>query len=330
MHFAIQKDVLVKALREVTSAVATRVVQPILSNILVESPDETTIRFSATDLDLAIQSKCPAVVYAGGSITLPGKKLLEIVSKLPNELVTFQVNQDTFEAAVTCKRSKFTLTGLSAEDFPKIFDTKAAEGLLMPSDILRRAIMQTSFAAASYDTSNILGGVYLLLDNGAFESTATDGSRLAHRQETLRVAAPVAKREDADKEMDARAQSHRSRPRLRRAGEAPRLTRAGGCAHSPGRRADYLRDRDRLSQLAVDQRGVPALSRTLSYRVQVPGHLQPGGDRRCHRPRGGDVGRAHAPCEAAFRRGDHADKLQHPGCRQSSRGDLHALRRATA
>src|SRR5579875_1096058 len=207
MHFAIQKDVLVKALREVTSAVATRVVQPILSNILVESPDETTIRFSATDLDLAIQSKCPAVVYAGGSITLPGKKLLEIVSKLPNELVTFQVNQDTFEAAVTCKRSKFTLTGLSAEDFPKIFDTKAAEGLLMPSDILRRAIMQTSFAAASYDTSNILGGVYLLLDNGAFESTATDGSRLAHRQETLRVAAPVAKREAADKEMEARAQT---------------------------------------------------------------------------------------------------------------------------
>lgn len=207
MHFAIQKDVLVKALRDVTSAVATRVVQPILSNVLVESVDETTLRFAATDLDLAIQAKCTGVVYKQGAITLPGKKLLEIVSKLPNELVVFQVNQETFECAVTCQRSKFNLTGLSAEDFPKLVDSKSAEGVLMPPDILRRAIAQTSFAAASYDTSNILGGVYLLLDQGEFEATATDGSRLAHRRETLKVAAPAAKRDNADKELEGKAQT---------------------------------------------------------------------------------------------------------------------------
>src|SRR5271170_1564476 len=122
MHFAIQKDILVKALRDVTSAVATRVVQPILSNVLVESVDETTLRFAATDLDLSIQAKCTGVVYTPGSITLPGKKILEIVSKLPSKLVSFQVNKETFETAVTCERSKFNLTGLPAEDFPKLVD----------------------------------------------------------------------------------------------------------------------------------------------------------------------------------------------------------------
>ncbi len=207
MHFAIQKDVLVKALRDVTSAVATRVVQPILSNVLVESLDETTLRFAATDLDLAIQSKCHGVVYTQGAITLPGKKLLEIVAKLPNELVSFQVNHETGETLVSCQRSKFTLTGLPAEDFPKLVESKASEGLLMPSDILRRSIMQTSFAAASYDTSNILGGVYLLLENEAFESTATDGSRLAHRSEALRVSVPAGRREDGDKELEGKAQT---------------------------------------------------------------------------------------------------------------------------
>ena len=83
MHFAIQKDVLAKALKDVTSAIATRVVQPILSNILIETVDATTLRFQGTDLDLAIQAKVVGVVYTPGAITLPGKKLLEIVAKLP-------------------------------------------------------------------------------------------------------------------------------------------------------------------------------------------------------------------------------------------------------
>lgn len=206
MHFAIQKDILVKALRDVINAVATRVVQPVLSNVLIESTDSVTLRFAGTDLDLSIETKCPGVVYTPGSITLPGKKLLEIVSKLPNDLVTFQIDKETNEAAVTCKRSKFSLTGLPAADFPKLADSKSVEGIVMPSDILRRAIVQTSFAAAGYDSGNILGGVYLLLQDGVFEATATDGSRLAHRSETLRVAVPAGAREEADKELEGKTQ----------------------------------------------------------------------------------------------------------------------------
>lgn len=208
MHFAVQKDLLVKALKDVSNAVATRVVQPILSNVLIESTDSATLRFAGTDLDMAIETTAPAVVYTPGAITLPGKKFLEIVSKLPNDLVTMQVNKESLETTVTCQRSKFTISGLSAEDFPKLLDSRSADGIVMPSDVLRRAIAQTSFAAASFDTSNILGGVYLLLQDAVFEATATDGSRLAHRREELHVAASLPRREDRDKELDgARVQT---------------------------------------------------------------------------------------------------------------------------
>lgn len=189
MHFAVQKDVLTKALKDVTSALATRVVQPILSNVLVESINETTIKFLATDMDLTIETKTPAVVYTPGSITLPGKKLLEIVSKLPDELVAFQINKETFETSVTCKRSKFSITGLPSDDFPKTTDVKPTDGVHMPCDVLKKSILQTAFAAASFDTSSILGGVFLVIDADTFECTATDGSRLAHRFERLNIAA---------------------------------------------------------------------------------------------------------------------------------------------
>ncbi len=194
MHFAVQKDVLVKALKDVTSALATRVVQPILSNVLIKSIDETSIKFHGTDLDLTIETKTNAVVHTPGAITLPGKKLLEIISKLPNDLVSFQINKETYETTVTCKRSKFSISGLPADDFPKTIEQRPKEAVLMPCDILKKSILQTSFAAASFDTSSILGGVYMVIADGNFECTATDGSRLAHRFEKLNLAAPVAAR----------------------------------------------------------------------------------------------------------------------------------------
>lgn len=205
MHFAVQKDVLVKALRDVSNAIATRVVQPVLSNVLIESVDNVTLRFTGTDLDLTIRSTVPSVVYAEGKITLPGKKLLEVVSKLPSDLVSFQVNQETQETTVSCQKSKFTLLGLSAADFPSLGERKNTEGFLMPTEVLRRSIIQTSFAAAAHEVGSILGGVYLFFADGAFESTATDSSRLAHRHELLNVAAPVGSKTDGDKETESKA-----------------------------------------------------------------------------------------------------------------------------
>ena len=202
MQFDVQKDVLVKALRDVTSAVATRVVQPILSNVLIETRENSTLRFQGTDLDITIETKVPGMIEEKGSVTLPGKKLLEVVSKLPNKTVRFKVNPETLETTVTCERSKFNLTGLPSDDFPKLVDSGNVDGVLMPSEVLRRSIQQTSFAAANYDASSVLGGVYLVINEGVFECTATDGSRLAHRKEELSVSARSSRRVEGDKETE--------------------------------------------------------------------------------------------------------------------------------
>lgn len=207
MHFAIQKEVLVKALRDVSNAIATRVVQPILSNVLIESLDGVTLRFTGTDLDLTIRALAPGVVYSPGSVTLPGKKLLEVVSKLPNELVAFQVKPDSYETTVTCLKSRFTLAGLTADDYPKLPESREFDGFSIPWDILKRSILQTSFAAASYDLSSILGGVFLSVRDGVFEAVATDGSRLAHRKEELTVSAPVGRKVKDDLEAESHAQT---------------------------------------------------------------------------------------------------------------------------
>ena len=53
---------------------------PILANILVEAEDnEDAVKFTATDLEVGLRSRCPATTTKGGSLTLPAKKLFEII-----------------------------------------------------------------------------------------------------------------------------------------------------------------------------------------------------------------------------------------------------------
>ncbi len=186
MNFAIQKEVLVQCLKEVSNALAGRTVQPILNHIYVQSIDEATVLFKATDLDLLIESKGSAVVYTPGSVALPGKKLIEIVSKLSDDLVSFQTNKNTFETAIQCGKTKISLAGLAAEDFPSL-GAPVSDGVLMPADVVRKAISQTAFAAAGFDTGSVIGGVYLSINDGLFECVATDGNRLAYRSDLLNI-----------------------------------------------------------------------------------------------------------------------------------------------
>ena len=179
---------LVRSLKEVSSALAGRSVQPILSHICISSIDEANVVFKATDLDLFIESKCNAVVYTPGAIALPGKKLLEIVSKFPDDLVSFKVNKETQETSIQCGRTKISLSGMMAEDFPVMGETEGS-GIFVPADLLRTAIAQTAFAAASFDTGSVIGGVYMSVNNGEFECVATDGNRLAYRRDLLNVSA---------------------------------------------------------------------------------------------------------------------------------------------
>jgi DNA polymerase-3 subunit beta len=199
MHFSIRKDSLVKALKEVSSALPGRSIQPILSHICLSSVDESNVVFKATDLDLFIESMASASVAIPGAIALPGKKLLEVVSKLPEDLVSFRVNKETQETSIQCGRTKISLSSMMAEDFPVMNEVEGS-AISVPADLLKTAIGQTSFSAATFDTSSVIGGVYMSINDGEFECVATDGNRLAYRRDLLTVSSVSSGQSDSNEE----------------------------------------------------------------------------------------------------------------------------------
>src|ERR1700722_14453417 len=120
MEIATSKNDLLKELTLAQGVVERKNTIPILSNLLFEV-DESTLRISATDLDLGIRCSCPPKVKEGGSGTIPAKRLFEIDRSLRDEALKFQPLENHW-VQVNCERSSFNLVGRARDNFPVLPD----------------------------------------------------------------------------------------------------------------------------------------------------------------------------------------------------------------
>ena len=185
MQFTVQKENLLNALNAVSKATTSRGIQPILANILIDAIDAKSLKFTATDLDISIETIIPAIVTEEGQITLQAKKLVEITTNLSDETVNFDIDTERLVAKISSGHAKFELMGIGADEFPKITKISENDEFEIDLETFLKSVRQTKFAAASFETNNVLSGVYLSLKNDELEVAATDGNRLARKQTKL-------------------------------------------------------------------------------------------------------------------------------------------------
>lgn len=188
MEFIIKKEDLFNGIRIVERATMMKGLQPVLANILIETTDKSTLKFSATDLDLTVIANVQAQVLEEGKITLPAKKLSDIVSRLDDGLINFKLNKETNSVNIVCKNTKFDIIGISASEFPAIaqnIDLKEENAIEIELKPFVKAIKQAGFAAAGYESNNLLSGVVCDISENILEMASTDGNRLARVREKI-------------------------------------------------------------------------------------------------------------------------------------------------
>src|SRR5688500_19730363 len=84
MELVVKKNDLLRELQLFQGIVERKNTIPILANVLMEARG-SEIRMLATDLEVALRSRCDAAVEKGGTLTLPAKKLYEIVKARSEE-----------------------------------------------------------------------------------------------------------------------------------------------------------------------------------------------------------------------------------------------------
>ena len=188
MKFFVKKEDLYNGIKIVERATSMKALQPVLLNILIETVDKGTIRLVATDLDLTVVALVDAQVEEEGRITLPSKTLNEIVSKLGDKLITFDMNEGENVVNITCQNSKFDIIGISANEFPpEVYNVETDEANSFDIAIkpLTKAVRQAGFAAANYESSNLLSGIVCDISGETLEIASTDGNRLARVREKI-------------------------------------------------------------------------------------------------------------------------------------------------
>lgn len=179
MEITVDKSNFLKAVNLVSGVTAQKAnTLPILGNILMEVGKKGSVSLIGTDLEVGISTSVPVQVTKEGDITVPAKKIYEIIRELPEGEIEITVAKNN---AVNIKSGKsyFKIMGLTKEDYPKLPEWSLENAFEIEQAVLREGLMLTAFAISNDETRYVLNGVLISIKNNKIRFVATDGRRLA-------------------------------------------------------------------------------------------------------------------------------------------------------
>jgi len=177
MKFIVSSAALLKQLSGINGVITTNPVVPILENFLFEI-SEGKLSVTASDLQTSMISEIEVESKENGNIAVPARILLETLKNLPEQPVTFSIDEETYSIEISSDNGRYKLAGENATDFPKVPAVSNDFSVEMSTEVLSSAINNTIFATSSDELRPAMTGVYLNLTDTNTTFVATDGHRL--------------------------------------------------------------------------------------------------------------------------------------------------------
>src|ERR687898_2604491 len=169
---------LARGLSVVSRAVSTRSTLPVLANVLLKTED-AGLKLTATNLEIGITYWVPGKIETDGATTVPARLLSDLVASLPgSEKVDLEL-QGTDTLHLRCGRFATHVKGIDADEFPTIQTAGERPTTRIAQNVLRRALAETAFAAASDEARPILTGVLAKIEGDQLTLAAADNYPIA-------------------------------------------------------------------------------------------------------------------------------------------------------
>ncbi len=188
MKLSASREILLGPLQSVMGVVERKQTMPVLANVLLVAKNGR-LSVTGTDLEVELVASAEVALQAPGEVTVPGRKLLDIVRTLP-EKTTVSMTKEGEKVVIKAGRSRFTLSSLPAAEFPVVEDVHARQTIRVARQAMHQLIEKTHFAMAQQDVRYYLNGTLLECSGDAIRAVATDGHRLSLCE--ARLASPVA------------------------------------------------------------------------------------------------------------------------------------------
>ena len=177
MKFIVSSSVLLKQLSSINGVITTNPVVPILENFLFEI-NENNLTITASDLQTSMITELEVESKESGSIAVPARILMETLKNLPEQPVTFTIDENSYSIEISSDNGRYKLAGENATDFPKVPTVSDDFSVDMSTDVLSSAINNTIFATSNDELRPAMTGVYMNLTDTNTTFVSTDGHRL--------------------------------------------------------------------------------------------------------------------------------------------------------
>lgn len=178
MNLVCEREKLLEALQTCQRAISGKSMLPILSGILFKS-DKNQLHLSSTDLEISIRTDLDTEVKEGGSLVVPARLILDILSNLESEKVELTLVKEKSQLEIKSGESKFNLSVYFEEDFPKIPEGSDSPACTIKSEAFARAAKEVIKAASKDESKPLLTGVLVEINADTLRMVATDSYRLA-------------------------------------------------------------------------------------------------------------------------------------------------------
>ncbi len=193
MEFELEQGVFLSALHKAQGVVDKKSTANVLSNILMKTTEDGTLRIIGTDFDVVLQADLAAEILQPGTACVNAKGLFDVVKNADSRAVHVRaLDNDWVE--ITAGRSRFKIAGFNPADFPDVAVSQNVRWFGVPRGVIKDIIDKTSFSVSDDETRMNLNGVFLKLSPspdasgegadqmGRFTGVSTDGHRLSRVQ----------------------------------------------------------------------------------------------------------------------------------------------------
>ena len=183
MKFQIDKSIILNNLIDVTRAISTKNIIPILNGIKLEL-NKDGLYLTASDSDLMIKSLIKKEeikhIDSEGIIVIQSDRLVDIIKNMPDDVIEFEVLEG-LKIVIKSGTSKYNLNCFDPSEYPHIKIEEHKNPVIINSNLFKNIISQTVFAISNQESRPLLTGINIKITGDILECIATDSYRLAKK-----------------------------------------------------------------------------------------------------------------------------------------------------
>ena len=189
MRFDVSSTALLSRLQSISKVIASKNSLPILDSFLFNL-EGNKLTITASDAETRLVTSVDVMNAQGsGLFAVSAKILLDPLKELPEQPLTFDINDDNLEIFIHFQNGKYNFIGQKGDTYPQKPLNENAISIMMDAQMLLNGISRSLFATADDELRPVMNGIYFDIHTDDLTFVASDGHKLV-RLRNLSVKSP--------------------------------------------------------------------------------------------------------------------------------------------